>query len=362
MQLKPIAQQVVVVMGAASGIGRETALRFARRGARVVVSARSEPDLLSLVEQIRAEGGEATAVPADVTEFAQVKAVAESAMERYGRLDAWVHVAGVGLWATLEETRPEEWRQVVDVNLNGQAYGAMAALPHLKRDGGALIHVSSVEAQFAMPFQSAYAASKHGVHGLLKSLRLELKRAGLPISVTEIMPAGTSTPIFDVARTRLGVKPKPFPPVYAPGVVADAILHAAEHPTRELVTGGFSKAGLVAQAIAPRLMDGFLLFAGFGTQRTQEAKGEHTPTSLFAPLEGVDEVQGSLTPSRSWSSWTWLETHPAVKGALLAGAVGALAVLAGRLARGGGATSQADADERAPEPDSAPAPCPRALA
>jgi NAD(P)-dependent dehydrogenase (short-subunit alcohol dehydrogenase family) len=132
VQLKPVGEQVVVLMGASSGIGRETALRFARKGAKVVASARGEEGLDSLVQEIRDEGGEAIAVPADTSEFGQVKAVADRAVQEYGRLDTWVHLAAVGLFATFEETTPEEFERVIDVNLMGQVYGAMAALPHLK--------------------------------------------------------------------------------------------------------------------------------------------------------------------------------------------------------------------------------------
>src|SRR3712207_3067705 len=139
MRLKAVEEQVVALMGASSGIGREAALRFAERGAKVVVAARSEPGLHSLVEEIRGRGGEATAVVADTSDFGQVKAVANRAVEEYGRLDTWVHLAAVGLFATFEQTTPEEFERVIDVNLMGQVYGAMAALPHLKREGrGAL--------------------------------------------------------------------------------------------------------------------------------------------------------------------------------------------------------------------------------
>jgi NAD(P)-dependent dehydrogenase (short-subunit alcohol dehydrogenase family) len=170
MRLKPVGEQVVVLMGASSGIGRETALRSARKGAKVVVSARGEEGLASLEEEIRRDGGEATYVVADTSEFGQVKAVAERAAEEYGTLDTWVHLAAVGLFATFDETTPEEFARVVDVNLMGQVYGAMAALPHLKREGkGALIHVSSVEAKRSFPFHGAYGASKHGIDGFLEA-------------------------------------------------------------------------------------------------------------------------------------------------------------------------------------------------
>lgn len=148
MQLKPINQQVVAVVGASSGIGRKTALEFAKRGASLVVSARSQPGLESLVDEISQMGGKAVAVAADVSEFEQVKAIADRAIQIYGRLDTWVHCAAVNLYATFEQTTPEEFKRIIDVNLMGQVHGAMAALPHLKREGrGSLIHVSSVEAK-----------------------------------------------------------------------------------------------------------------------------------------------------------------------------------------------------------------------
>ena len=137
MKLKPVEDQVVALMGASSGIGREAALRFAQRGAKVVVAARSEEGLRSLVEEIRANGGEAAAVVADTSDFEETKAVADRAAEEYGRL-----------------------RRIVEVDLLGQAYGAMVALPRIKREGrGALVHVSSVLARRSVPLQSPYCGS-----------------------------------------------------------------------------------------------------------------------------------------------------------------------------------------------------------
>jgi NAD(P)-dependent dehydrogenase (short-subunit alcohol dehydrogenase family) len=333
VQLKPVEEQVVALMGASSGIGRETALRFAERGARVVVSARSEEGLSSLVQEIRNKGGQATAVPAEVTDYDQVTAVAERAVEEYGRLDTWVHLAAVGLFATFEQTTPEEFERVIDVNLMGQVYGAMAALPHIKREGrGALVHVTSVEAKRSAPFHSAYAASKHGIDGFLESLRVELEREGWSIGVTNVMPAAINTPFFDKARTKLGVKPKGFPPMYAPGVVADAIIYAAEKAPRDIVAGGAGKGMILGQRLSPRLMDALMLIGGFGTQQTDEPKPEGAPDALFAPVEGQDRAEadfGGQTLSRSLT--TWLDTHPVAKRGLVAGA--ALGVAAALRAR-----------------------------
>ena len=327
MKLKPVEEQVIALMGASSGIGRAAALRFADRGARVVVSARNRKGLDSLVEEIRRHGGEATPVVAEVTDFDQVRAVADTAAERYGRLDTWVHLAAVSVFAPFEATTPEEFRRVVEIDLLGQAYGAMAALPHLKRTGsGALVHVTSVVARRAVPLQGAYCAAKHGVDGFLETLRVELKREGWPIGVTNVMPAAINTPFFDKARTRLGVKPKGFPPMYAPGVVADAILYAAEKAPRDIVAGGAAKGMILGQRLSPRIMDAIMVRGGFGTQMTDEPKPENAPDGLFEPLEDLNTTDGNLDgQTLSSSLTTWLDTHPAVKHGAIAGAALVLA-------------------------------------
>jgi NAD(P)-dependent dehydrogenase (short-subunit alcohol dehydrogenase family) len=333
VQLKLVGEQVVL-MGASSGIGRETALRFARKGAKVVVSARSEEGLDSLVEEIRREDGEAIAVPADTSEFDQVKAVADRAVQEYGRLDTWVHLAAVGLFATFEETTPEEFRRVIDVNLMGQVYGAMAALPHIKREGGgALIHVSSMGAKRSIPLQSAYCASKHSIDGFLESLRVELRRENLPISVTQVMPATINTPFFDKARTKLGVKPVAPPPIYQPGIVSEAILHVAENPARDLVVGGAAKAVILSQALSPRLVDVLLRVRGFEVHYTGEPKPEDASDNLFEPIDGYNTVEGSFRDrAHPRSLYNWLQLHPTVKRGAVAGmAIGALGALRRRM-------------------------------
>jgi NAD(P)-dependent dehydrogenase (short-subunit alcohol dehydrogenase family) len=333
VQLKPVEEQVVALMGASSGIGRETALRFAERGARVVVSARSEEGLNSLVEEVRDKGGQATAIPAEVTDFEQVKAVASGAVEKYGRLDTWVHLAAVGLFATFEQTTPEEFARVIDVNLMGQVYGAMAALPHLKREGrGALIHISSVEAKRSFPFHSAYGASKHGIDGFLEALRVELKHEGWPISVTQVMPATINTPFFDKGRTKLGVKPMGVPPIYEPETVANVILYAAENPARDLVSGGAAQALIINQRLSPRMLDTVLATrAGFSPQLTDEPRSKDDPDNLYAPIEGHDTARNDFR-ALSRSLYNWLEMHPTVRrGAAVGTALGLLGALRKRL-------------------------------
>ncbi len=336
MKLKPVREQVVVVMGASSGIGRETALRFAQRGAKVVVAARSEAGLRSLEDEIRGRGGEARAVIAEVSEFEQVEAVAQIAVEEYARLDTWVHLAAAGLFAPFDQTQPEEFRRVVEVDLMGQVYGAMAALPRIKHEGrGALVHVSSVVGKRSVPLQSAYCASKHGVDGFLESLRVELLQQGWNnIGVTNVMPAAINTPFFTKARTKLGVKPKGFPPIYQPGVVVDAILYSAEQAPREIVAGGAGKGMLLTQRLSPRVMDALMVRGGFGSQMTDEPKSSADPEGLFATMEGQDRAEGDFSQQAMPRSYlTWLDTHPALKWSI--GVVGAAVALSALRAKSG---------------------------
>ncbi len=211
MQLKSIARQVVAVVGASSGIGRSAALKFANQGGELVVAACSQPGLDSLVAEIQSFGGKVVAINADVSEFEQVKAFADLAVSTYGRLDTWVHVAGAGVFARFEDISPKEFKRAIEVNLLGQVYGAMAALPHLRQEGrGALVHISSVEARRSIPLQSPYGASKHSVEGFLESLRVELMHEKVPISVTNVMPSVINTPFYNKALTKLGVKPMTY--------------------------------------------------------------------------------------------------------------------------------------------------------
>ena len=333
MQLKPISQQVVAIVGASSGIGRETALQFAKKGAKVVVAARSQSGLESLVSEIKLFGGDAVAIVADVSEFDQVKAIADKAVEVYGRLDTWVHAAATGVLAPFDQITPEEFKRVIDVNLTGQAYGAMAALPHLKKEGrGALIHISSVEARRSIPLQSPYSASKHGVEGMLDSLRVELQHEGWPISVTNILPSVINTPFYNKVRTKLGVKPTGVPPYYQPSIVAEAILYVAEHPTRDFIVGDVGRVLDVMQRISPVLVDNLLLLIGFAGQRTNEQKSEDAPNNVFEPIAGYDTVEGDFGNLTIPTFTDWLDMNPPVKwGAVaIAAALGLGALFGGK--------------------------------
>jgi hypothetical protein len=163
---------------------------------------------------------------------------------------------------------------------------------------------------------------------------MELERQGVPISVTEIMPATINTPLFDKARTKLGVKPKGLPPIYPVSMVAEAILDAAEHPTREIAVGGAARMILAGQRVLPRMMDRMLERTGFEGQRTDQPKSAADPDNLLVPLPGFDRVEGSLVDERRPMRGAGRVAQSRTGQWLVAGAaLGAVALLAGRAQR-----------------------------
>jgi NAD(P)-dependent dehydrogenase (short-subunit alcohol dehydrogenase family) len=280
-------------------------------------------------------GGEVLTRVGDVTEYEAVRDFADAAAGTYGGLDTWVHCAAVLLFANFTDTTVEEFRRVVEVDLMGQVHGAKAALPHLQREGGALIHISSVEAKRAFPYHSAYAAAKHGIDGFVEAMRLELQHQGIPVSVTQIMPSTINTPLFEKSMSRLGVKGQGFPPAYEPSAVAEAILYAAEHPVRDIVVGGAGKMLIATQRISPGLVDALLAKTAFSLQRTNEPRAATAPSNLWEPVDRFDHVEGDLQePTFSHSTSTWLDTHPWAKAAVTVGAgLGLGAFIASRARR-----------------------------
>ncbi|HEY4613891.1 MAG TPA: SDR family oxidoreductase [Citricoccus sp.] len=334
--LKPLSEQVVVVLGASTGIGRESALRLAERGAKLVVAARNESALQSLTDQIVSDGGQAVHVVCDVVDPVQVEAVAQAAVDTFGRIDTWVNVAAVLVQAPFGETEPEEFRRLMEVNYLGQVHGALAALPRLREaGGGALIAISSVEGLVATPWQSAYSASKHAVEGVIDGLRRDLRAEGVPISVTSIKPATINTPLFTNAGHNMAVEPQGPPPVYPPSVVADCVVYAAEHPVRDLWAGGAARALALGQGFAPRLMDAVLARI-VPLERSSNPDPGGFPGTLFAPRPEEDRTEGDLSAqARTFSAYTWWQTHPRTRSLLTTGALTGLALALSRRRAGG---------------------------
>jgi NAD(P)-dependent dehydrogenase (short-subunit alcohol dehydrogenase family) len=287
---RAINEQVVVVTGASSGNGRETALEFAQSGARVVLAARREDLLRELADEIRRGGGEAHVVPTDVTDNLQVEHLARAAQERFGGIDTWVNAAAVTIYSRLERITAEEFRRVVEVDLLGVVHGTMAAVPIMRaRGGGVIINVSSVLGKRAVPYQSPYCASKFGIVGFSESIRAELVRER--ISVCTVVPSSINTPLFDHARSKEGYRPKPIGLVYDPSLVAHAIVRCAERPRREVVVGRAGWILLGLDAAAPSLLDRVLARLGKPMQFTKEP--DRGVGNLFEPVsEGTGSRDG----------------------------------------------------------------------
>jgi short-subunit dehydrogenase len=340
-----------VITGASSGIGRETAREFARRGARgIVLAARSEAGLRTLAEEIRLLGGRAHVVPTDVADSNQVYRLAQEATRVFGRIDTWVNDAAVSEYALFDQMTDEEFGRIVQVNLMGTVYGTRAAIEQMKPFGeGTIINIGSVLSDRAVPLQSAYVATKHAVKGFTDAIRMELDHEQSGIGITLILPTSINTPFFDHAKSRMGVKGKPIPPVYEPTVVADAITYAAEHRARELYIGAPAKFFSLMQRLSPTLLDWYMTRGGrmFKQQRSdQPDQGQDALHRPSAASNGSARGRFGEQAMRSSVYTTVVEKHPSVKAAMVGlvtiGAAAALVEL-GRLskpARGPGAFSR----------------------
>jgi NAD(P)-dependent dehydrogenase (short-subunit alcohol dehydrogenase family) len=327
-QLLPLSEQVIVITGASSGIGLVTAKSAAHRGARVVLAARNESDLRSACDDIRRDGGRAIYVVADVSSNDDVKKIGEAATAEFGRIDTWVNNAAVSMYGKTFEIPIEDMRRQMDVNFWGEVYGSREAVRHLRARGGALINVASGLADRAIPLQGVYCAAKHAIKAFTDSLRMELEKDGIPISVSLVKPASIDTPFFEKAKTYLGVEPQPIPPVYAPEVAAEVILRCAEKPTREVFAGGASELINLAR-LAPRVADFYMEKILFKQQRTDEPASPERPANLYHPVAHDGGERGSTWKGRTkeTSLLTWAEMRPLVAVAGLAAlALGALAI------------------------------------
>ena len=308
--LKPLADQVLAITGASSGIGLATARAAAERGAKVVLIARNEAALRTAVAEITAAGGTADAYAADVGDADAVRAAAAHVRQRFGRIDTWVNDAGTAIYGKLVDVPDDEHRQLFRTNYFGTVNGCLAAIPHLRESGGALITVASIAADMPSPLMGAYAASKHAVKAYVEALRMELAEDGAPISVTLVKPSGIDTPIAQHAANHAGGEAQVPPPVYDPKLVADAILFCATHAKRDITVGGAGRAQALFAAHFPALFE--RLAPKAAASFVDPSREQPQPSNLFASV-GTGRVHSGEHPHRRRTSiYTAAALHPAV--------------------------------------------------
>ncbi|MFF0233889.1 SDR family NAD(P)-dependent oxidoreductase [Micromonospora sp. NPDC005254] len=285
--------RVVVVAGATSGIGRATARAFAERGDRLVLAARA-PQTLA---EVRAECAdvEVLTVPTDVTEAGALEALAEAAIERFGRIDVWVHTAAVMAYGRFDEVPERVFEQVVRTDLLAAAGAARVALRHFRATGaGTLILTGSVLGHITAPYMSAYVTSKWGLQGLARTIQQEL-RDSPGIRLCLVNPGSVDTPVYQQAANYLGRVGRPPPPVAGPQRVARAIVDCVDRPRREVSVGRLNvvlRAGFtVLPGVYDVLVGPLMRLAGLSGRPVPAHDG-----TVFAPNPAGESVRGGHLP------------------------------------------------------------------
>jgi NAD(P)-dependent dehydrogenase (short-subunit alcohol dehydrogenase family) len=329
---RKLSEQVVVVAGGSYGLGRAIAAAAGRRGATVVVGARGPDALAGTVRDVESDGGRALALETDVSDRAQVKALADTAVERFGRIDTWIANAMVTVYAEAHRLEDEELRRVFDVNFFGGVYGYWAALPYLRDSRGTFIQIASALSYRGIPLQAAYCSTKAALRTFFETARVEQEKERSGVAICVVLPGAINTPQFDRARQKMGLQPQPVPPIYEPEPFAEAVVRCCERPVRELPIGWGAQKLLWGQKVSPRAGDLVLLRNGWKGQHTNEPKPTDAPDNLFATLPGDPGAHGRFDGrSRRSTAWTWLRLR---RGRIVAAAaLGTMGLLGGRSGR-----------------------------
>jgi short-subunit dehydrogenase len=323
VRLKKLADQVIVITGATSGIGLTTARAAASQGARLVLAARDQHALDHLASELKMQGVPVTAVAVDVGNPADMTKLGQAAIAAFGRIDTWVNNAGVSIFGRLEEVSLQDGQRLFQTNFWGVVHGSLEAVRRMKqRSGGALINVGSEVSDRAVPLQGMYSASKHAVKGFTDALRVELEEEGAPISVTLIKPAAIDTMFAVHAKNYLETEPVLPPPLHAPELVANAILYAAQHPRRDVYVGGAARLASIGGFHMPRLLDVRMRRKLVAQQHGAQPASASRPNALHStdPAHELRERQGAEGHVIEYSPYTTLSLHArAVRLSLIGG-------------------------------------------
>ena len=299
--------KVVVITGASAGIGRATARAFGAGGARVALLARGRDGLDAARREIEAAGGRALALPADVADADQVEAAAAAIERELGPIDVWINNAMATIFSPVADITPDEFKRATEVTYLGTVYGTLAALKRMRaRDRGTIVQIGSALAYRAIPLQAPYCAAKFAVRGFTDALRSELLHDGSRVRLTMVQLCAFNTPQFDWARAHIDRRPQPVPPIFQPEVAADAVLWAACHARREVWVGMPTVKTIVAQALAPAILDRVLARVGYSGQITDEPAAADRPGNLYVPVAGDHGARGRFDARARTRSWQWM--------------------------------------------------------
>ncbi|MBS0241824.1 MAG: SDR family oxidoreductase [Proteobacteria bacterium] len=286
-------RQVVVITGASAGVGRATAQAFARQGASLGLIARDSDALYSAAREVERLGGRAKPVAADVADATAVDQAAEQIESALGPIDVWVNDAMTTVFGPIADVTAEEFRRATEVTYLGCVHGTMAALRRMKpRDRGAIIQVGSALAYRAIPLQSAYCGAKFAIRGFTDAVRCELLHEKSGVHLTMVQLPAMNTPQFDWARNKLPTRPQPVPPIFQPEVAARAIVFAAGTRRREVWVGRSTIGAILANKVAPGLLDRYLGATGYAAQQTSDPSEPGIAGNLFAPVRSRYSAHG----------------------------------------------------------------------
>jgi short-subunit dehydrogenase len=297
--------KVVVVTGASAGVGRATVEEFARHGYDLALLARDPERLERAAAELRsAYGVRVLAIPTDVAESKAVEAAATKAEAELGPIEIWVNVAMATVFAPVSKLTAQEVERGTRVTYLGQVHGMMAALSRMRgRNRGTIVNVGSALAYRSVPLQAIYCGAKAAIRGFTDSLRSEIIHDKLAIQLTTVDLPAVNTPQFDWAMNKMGVKAKPVAPIFEPEVPARAIFFAATHRRREVWVGFPTVKAILANRIAPGLIDKYLASAGYEGQLTQEALPADAPGNLFNAVPGPFGAHGRFDKQSKVGSW-----------------------------------------------------------
>ena len=285
--------KTVVITGGTAGVGRATAVAFARAGYNVAVLARGADRLEATRREVESMGRRAVCLPCDVADAAAVNAAADAVEEQLGPIDVWVNNAMLTVFSAVADLSPDEVRLVTEVSYLGFVHGTMAALARMQsRDRGTIIQVGSALSHRSIPLQAAYCGAKHAIVGFTESLRCELSHDKSHIHVGMVQLPAMNTPQFQWARTHLPGSPLPGKPIYQPEIAARMVVWAATHHRRQVLVGWPTVALVMLNKFIPGSLDRYLGRIAYDAQHTDEGTDPDRRNNLMSPVSGRFAAHG----------------------------------------------------------------------